>query len=281
MKDRLQRTFRRWKKVRREKKRLFSVPTKCCHTDGLRHMSVSQLHDIFGSEQLEKEWINLETNLKDICQIEGAKTGAVNAGDRRAIYYLIRSFRPQSVLEIGTYVGASTVHIAAALRSFHREDPSIQANLTSIDIQDANDPTSGYWRQVGLAHSPQAMINGLQCSQFVRFVKEDSLRFLGQCDERYDFIFLDGDHSATTTYQEIPLALGVLDEEGVILLHDYYPNNRLLWSDANVIPGPFIAATRLRSEGASFDVLPLGRLPWGTKLNSNVTSLALLSCSRR
>ena len=38
--------------------------------------------------------------------------GGVNEGDRRAIYYLIRHFKPNTVLEVGTHIGASTVHIA-------------------------------------------------------------------------------------------------------------------------------------------------------------------------
>jgi hypothetical protein len=43
-----------------------------------------------------------------------------------------------------------------------------------------------------------------------------------------------------------------------------------------VVPGPFQAIERLRAEGAPLKVLPLGALPWPTKLGSNMTSLALL-----
>jgi hypothetical protein len=90
-------------------------------------------------------------------------------------------------------------------------------------------------------------------------------------------IFLDGDHSAATVYQEVPFALKRLRKNGIVLLHDYFPYLKALWSDGSVIPGPHIAIERLCSEGANLEVLPLGRLPWPTKLSSNITSLAVLT----
>ena len=35
-----------------------------------------------------------------------------------------------------------------------------------------------------------------------------------------------------TVYREVPLALGLLKPGGIILLHDFYPGARPLWSDA-------------------------------------------------
>src|SRR2546430_6217516 len=49
---------------------------------------------------------------------------------RRAIYYLVRHLRPRSVLEIGTHLGASTVHIAAALRKVQEDDPDQMHRIT-------------------------------------------------------------------------------------------------------------------------------------------------------
>jgi hypothetical protein len=62
----------------------------------------------------------------------------------------------------------------------------------------------------------------------------------------------------------------------VILLHDYFPDLKPLWSNGRVIPGPWLAIERLKREGAPLTVKPFGALPWPTKLNSNNTSLALL-----
>ncbi len=79
-----------------------------------------------------------------------------------------------------------------------------------------------------------------------------------------------------TVYQEIPAALSMLNPNGVIFLHDYFPELRPLWSDIPMIPGPFLATKRLEREGAKLVVLPLGTSPWPTKEQSNATSLALL-----
>ena len=70
--------------------------------------------------------------------------------------------------------------------------------------------------------------------------------------------------------------MNLLNDDGVILIHDYFPNLEPLWSNGSVIPGPFLATERLKNENANLVVFPLGELPWPTKLKSNITSLALL-----
>ena len=111
----------------------------------------------------------------------------------------------------------------------------------------------------------------------MKFVRADSIEYLRNTDETFDFVFLDSSHLARLVYQEIPLALRVLEDGGSVLLHDYFPGNRPLWSDGELVPGPYLAIKRLRAEGAELDVLPLGALPWPTKLGSDVTSLGLLT----
>ncbi|HVZ97056.1 MAG TPA: class I SAM-dependent methyltransferase, partial [Chitinophagaceae bacterium] len=108
------------------------------------------------------------------------------------------------------------------------------------------------------------------------FVISDSVAYLSGCKEKYDLIFLDGNHSAVSVYNEVPLALKLLNPNGVILLHDYFPKMKPLWSDGVVIPGPYLAIKRFTGEKVNFSVLEFGELPWPTKLESNFTSLALL-----
>jgi predicted O-methyltransferase YrrM len=137
------------------------------------------------------------------------------------------------------------------------------------------------WEKAGAQHSPKETMRKSGCHDLVEFRVSPSLDFLrsAEGEEQYEFIFLDGDHSAKTVYEELPAAMKCLTENGVILLHDYFPVLQPLWSDESVIPGVFLATQRLRNEGAAFNVVPLGKLPWPTKLNSNVTSLALVTGS--
>jgi hypothetical protein len=44
-----------------------------------------------------------------------------------------------------------------------------------------------------------------------------------------------------------------------------------------VLSGPFTATEKLRSTGAAIKVIPLGSLPWATKRDSNLTSLAVIA----
>jgi predicted O-methyltransferase YrrM len=201
--------------------------------------------------------------------------GGVNPGDRRALYYLIRGFKPARVLEVGTHIGASTVHIAAALRANGGGAAGGTGSLTTVDITDVNDPATRPWEGYGSRLSPSSMIAQMGMGGVVRFVTSPSIAFLETATESFDLIFLDGDHRAATVYRELPAALRRLRPGGLILLHDYFPGGRPLWAGDPVITGPWLGVERLRREGAQFQVLPLGELRWPTKLGRSVTSLAV------
>jgi predicted O-methyltransferase YrrM len=197
--------------------------------------------------------------------------GGVNPGDRRALYYLIMVLTPRSVLEIGTHIGASTLHIALALKRLNQG-----GRMATVDLVDVNDPQHGPWKQLGLAKPPKEFACELRCLDRVEFCTAACLNFMKESRERYDFIFLDGDHRARAVYCEVAAALPLLANDGVILLHDYYPEGKPLYPDNGTIVGPFYALERIKKEQPSIDVLPLGLLPWPTKLGTNATSLALV-----
>jgi predicted O-methyltransferase YrrM len=204
-----------------------------------------------------------------------ARAGGVNPGDRRALYYLARSLRPVRVLEVGTHIGASTAHLVAALRS-NATAGICRAGLTTVDIQDVNDPRVRPWEGFGSKLAPAEIVKRLGMSECVRFVVASSLEFLSTGSDLYDLIFLDGDHSATTVYREVPAALRRLAPGGHLVLHDYYPMGRPLMPSDAAILGPWLGTERLRREGARLRVLPLGELDWPTKLGGRMTSLAVV-----
>ncbi len=262
--------------VQRQKRALRKLDKAPCDTARLStDIDQHRLKEIFSSQDIGREWPAVEQVIAELRITE--KAGGVNPGDRRAIYYLLRALRPRLILEVGTHIGASTVHAAAALRANQSEDPGNSYRLTTVDVVDVNDPRSKPWIRHGSTFSPRDMITRVGAASDVAFVTASSLNYLSSCgDQRYDFVFLDGDHSATAVYQEVAMASRALNQGGVILLHDYFPRLRPLWSDGSVIQGPWLATQRLKTEGTRIEVLPLGQLPWETKLNSHATSLALL-----
>ena len=121
------------------------------------------------------------------------------------------------------------------------------------------------------------MIEELNGAIETTFVTDDSRHFFANTEDSFDFIFLDGDHAAETVYEDIVSSLEVINKNGLIVLHDYFPGGRPLWSDGSVICGPFTATENLRSTGVAITVIPLGSLPWPTKLDSHVTTLAAIA----
>lgn len=265
--------LRRTMSIRKDMEKLRLIQKLECDITKLPLISSINSKDVFSSSETTIRWSDSRNRL-DTFTIPDL-TGGVNPGDRRAIYYLISKFKPSSVLEIGTHIGASTLHIAEALFVNKTKD-NRHADLVSVDIVDVNDPILKPWLQHGTTHSPLEMANEMGFGDFVEFVQDTSLHYLSRCERKFDFIFLDGNHASDAVYSDISYALKLLNKDGLILLHDYFPDVKPLWSNGIVIPGPFLATERFREEGADLEVLPLGGLPWPTKLQSNITSLALL-----
>jgi predicted O-methyltransferase YrrM len=195
--------------------------------------------------------------------------GSDNPGDCRALYHIVRHLRPQGVLEVGTYVGGSTLYIARALKRLGA------GRLTTVDVLDVNG-AAGPWKDVGLSMPPMELARRLDCADVIDFTTEASLDFMGRTAERFDLVYLDGDMAARSVYRNVAAALRVLARNGIILLHAYYPNATPLFPDQIVLSGPFYAMARIARENPGVRALPLGNLPWPTKQGSHATTLALV-----
>lgn len=259
---------------RAEKKALAGLPSLPCRTDRLGFLSPLDLRNFWTDPRANTAWREDGQLLAGLGLPE--MTGGVNPGDQRALYHLVAGLQPHSVLEIGTHIGCSTLHLALALRRFVAPQGK-RSRLVTADIRDVNDPAGQPWREYASPASPRDLLQQLGLDDLVHFETADSLDFLKRPEHLYDLVFLDGLHTAERVYQELPLALGLLRPGGFVLLHDYFPKGRPLWSDASRIVGPWLAVQRLQREEAAFQVLPLGDLPWRTKLHSRRTSLALVT----
>ncbi|MER9800366.1 class I SAM-dependent methyltransferase [Mesorhizobium sp. M0142] len=242
-------------------------------TEYLKSASDIDLASIMRAEKSNDGWLEASKRIEMVMPIPDMTTGGVNPGDRRALYYLVRALGPRSVLEIGTCVGASTFAIAMAMNDAAPKDDK---RLETVDIIDVNDLAKAPWKSGGLLRTPREAGKLLEL-EFVQFTTSDSEHLLSTTERSFDLIFLDGLHLATQVYKEVPLALKRLSPGGIVVLHDYFPNGVPLWPASAVNVGPWLAIERLKNEIAGITVLPLGALPWPTKLNSNVTSLAVVA----
>jgi predicted O-methyltransferase YrrM len=248
----------------RQRARLGKLPSRPFESKSLRRVEKRDLDRIFADTSMRDAW-NRDSKLLVRAAAENA-SHSTDYGERRAIYYLVAAQRPSKVLEVGTNRGMSTLVIAQAL-AMH---VGRKARVLTLDIFDVNDVPNG--------ESPKRYLERLALSDMVTFGIEPSLGFLERTGERFDLIFLDGDHAATAVYAEVSAALRCLNDGGVILLHDYHPRNRHVFRSGMPAPGPFLAIRRIQSEGHAIKVLPFGELPWTTRDGQeNVSCLAILT----
>jgi len=250
-----------------------ALPCVECDSSLLGSFCNSEINQIINNKQINIDWREDEKRLNALAIPE--MTGGVNPGDQRVLYHLVRHFKPASILEIGTHIGSSTVALALAAKRNHAD--GVQTQIHTVDIKDVNDATTRPWAVHNSPKSPRDLLCEIGCSDLVRFETDKSLNRLARIDKQFGLIFLDGDHSAEAVYQEVPLALQRLVSPGLVVLHDYFPELKPLWTDHPPLAGPFCAIDRFLSEGASLNILPMGKLPWATKLGTNVSSLAVLS----
>lgn len=196
--------------------------------------------------------------------------GGINPGDQKYLASLIGNLRPRSVLEIGTHVGYSTKIISDSLVKAKVEN----AKITTVDIIDVNSDR-GPWFELGEELRPRERIT---CGEKIKleFIQSDSVEFLSKTTQEFDFVFLDGSHEGGKIYQELKSLKKCLNQSATILIHDYFPNRRPLWSNSKIIYGPVMACEKLLVEEELLSVVPVGELPVETKLFSKKSSLALV-----
>ena len=252
---------------------LGQLPKKRFDAGNLRSLASLELSRIFSDPVIIAAWEEDHATIAGLFG-DGDYLGGVNPGDRRALYFLIMASNPRKVLEVGTHIGASTIYIAAALKRLNEG-----GKLTTVDIIDVNHPEQGSWKKIGMSKSPANFAAEFGLLGRIRFHTGPSLEFMRVTDQRFNFIFLDGDHGAKAVYEELGSALPLLDKGGLILLHDYYPDAKPLYPHSATLGGPFHALRRVHNENPVIEVLPLGELPWPTKQGTNMTSLALVAKS--
>ena len=141
---------------------------------------------MFAGNDLDVAWFEANQAISDFFP-DADVGGAINPGDRQALYYLVRRAVPLWVLEIGTHLGASTIHIAMALKANQGLERS--PHLVTIDMEDVNGKDAGPWAGFGLPDSPMGMLDRLYCGEIVEFAVSRSLDYLAENTATFDFIF--------------------------------------------------------------------------------------------
>jgi Methyltransferase domain len=115
-------------------------------------------------------------------------------------------------LEIGTFIGLSTVFLAAALAR----------NDGTLDTIDPGLPEQGWGEndEIRNAHLVAEMFIREAGLENVTFLKGRSYDILPTRQHRYDFAYIDGDHNYHTVVLDFILVDSMLDMGGLIVLDD-------------------------------------------------------------
>ena len=130
--------------------------------------------------------------------------------EKKELLTLASSLRPNSVIvEIGSYLGASSVFLAKAVSSQNTK-------VYCIDT----------WENQGMSEGPrdtyeEFINNSAKYADVIVPLRGFSSVIATDFNEEIDMIFFDGDHSFDGVFSDIKLWLPKMKQKGIVVFHDY------------------------------------------------------------
>lgn len=163
------------------------------------------------------------STLKEMYGQEVSFPAALPPSQGRILRNLILEHQPQNVVEIGCYIGISSLWIGSALHQIGR------GHLFGVDMFVDKEPRPPYcWDYLrspldfARRHAEKAGLNGI-----IDFVQSKSgvfgENFPSYTREKIDFLFIDGDHRVGGCIDDLISFYPHIKEGGHILLHDTNP----------------------------------------------------------
>lgn len=167
--------------------------------------------------------------------IQHAIAGSIKLYDALALRTYIFRARPKKILEIGSYLGFSTRWLLEACAGWDGNVTSLDPRIRHRIFDDLESHVAEFCRP---HESRFQMINAFfssrnvddylfdylnsepKISAEVARMKIASIPVIEELPEKYDLIFIDGDHRYHSTADNLLLALTMLNEGGSCILHD-------------------------------------------------------------
>ena len=141
---------------------------------------------------------------RDVQQaVEGIR-GKLSAADHFKLYEA-GYFAQGPILEVGRLHGRSTVLLAMGVGDAGRD-----VRITSIEYEDR------YLRPA------RRHLRRRRLLRYVELVQGDSSTVIRTLPDRFDTVFLDGDHSYEGVIADLDALGGRIERGGVVLFHDFY-----------------------------------------------------------
>ncbi len=161
--------------------------------------------------------------LRDLYAMPVAFPASLSPEAGLLLHALVRNIRPRVVIETGTFIGVSTIWIAAALEE--------GATLHAFDLFEPIG--KGYFRDAEMAGPREEFVRErlerAGVGARVRLHKGDSPHEIRRMHEELrsaggvQLAFLDGDHEVEGAWLDFAAVEPVLNTGGYVLLHDVFP----------------------------------------------------------
>ncbi|MDY6986992.1 MAG: class I SAM-dependent methyltransferase [Thermodesulfobacteriota bacterium] len=167
---------------------------------------------------------------------------------------IVLNIAPEHVVEIGCFIGVSSIWIASALEDNNK------GVVHSIDLFNDIFPSPPY--TYGYLEDPLAFAKSkvrlARLEHRVNFHKGDSVaigkKYCNDIGKRIDLLFIDGDHTVEGCRKDFKLYEPYVNVGGYILLHDIYPDH-CGWD------GPRYLIDKILKKENRFEVLEMKTTP--------------------
>lgn len=159
--------------------------------------------------------IGMLTFVKDVCPItldmfrEMFQGGSISYTDGLILYGLAKSLKPKEIIELGTFIGTSTVFLIAGAKEGGTES-IVTVDRSNELIEQLHGKAWG--ENINSISYEPVVVSKVQmlCTDFLATMQDASL----------EFIFEDTDHTYETTAAVVELAKEKLVPSGFIIFHD-------------------------------------------------------------
>ncbi len=195
------------------------------------------------------------TTLVRMYQEGFACPGSVSPEQGELLWTMVRNLSPKNIVEIGSYIGISTIWMAAAL-----EQLGGTGMTHGIDKFEPITPDPRYHSR--LLREPlefaQSCVNSAQLSHRVKFHRGDS-KDIGRnirevVEDDIDLLFIDGDHTVAGCLSDFLIYTPHVAVGGYIIIHDIYPE----YSDTD---GPRYVIDHVVKHVPWFDIVEINTNP--------------------
>jgi hypothetical protein len=150
-------------------------------------------NDLLKNGSREKLFDKLN-NLEKLRPIADNNTGSISLSSAFSLFLLIKHFKPMRILEVGTFIGKSTVSMASAMEEF-----TDKGEIFTCD--DSNEIKLPY---VGN-------------TKITQFMKQDSTKMLECLTGKFDLLFIDG----RIKNPDIKIILNLITDKSIIVFDDF------------------------------------------------------------